>query len=433
MSNDLHPHQGTAPGSKIEDSTGKSDGNHDQHFASTGSGLGSEQIALGAEATGPLAGVRIVDLSTVVMAPLATQILGDLGADVIRIEPPFDTARISPTGQGRNAGMGPLYLQVNRNKRSVTLNLKDITDRQRLFNLLETTDVFVTNMRGQALTRLGISYADLHEQFPRLIYLHGQGFNQNSQSANRPAYDEVIQAETGNVDMQRRSAGNLIFMPTFIADKTASLWLVIGALAALYERRETGVGQHVQLPMADAMIHMNSVEHLASQVFEPSDQAAPIGNPLSFNSLHAAFPTADGEAIAAVPYTNADIKLLLGATNDPLADDPQWDAPKIDSEIFTQGLARIHETSNTISLAEWEQYLQHHDFPYAVVRNVDELYNSPYVQELDLMPEVDHPTEGRMRTVANPLDFSRTPVNIRRLAETSGASTSEVLRWLSDR
>ncbi|MFE1513566.1 CaiB/BaiF CoA transferase family protein [Corynebacterium bovis] len=396
----------------------------------TPAGFGSAQLALGGDPTGPLAGVTVVDLSTVVMAPFATQVLGDLGADVIRIEPPFDTARFSPANVGRHPGMGPLYLQVNRNKRSVALNLKKEDDLAHLMDLLESADVFVTNMRGRALTRLGIGYEQIKDRFPGLVYAHGQGFNQRSASANRPAYDEVIQAETGDVDLQRRSVGSLTYMPTFIADKTSSLWLALGVVSALYERRATGLGQHVEIPMADVMIHMNSVEHLSGQVFSPA-QDTEIGNPLSLNRIHSAFETADGEAVAAVPYTYADIKLLLTATGDELADDPCWDGDRIDSAAFTRGMDRILATSTRLTLDEWETYLQDNDFPYAVVRDIDGLPDSPYVREMDLMPEVDHPTEGRMRTVANPIGMSRTPVNIRRLPEPAGASTDEVLAALA--
>lgn len=379
--------------------------------------------------TGPLDGVKVVDLSTVVMGPYATQILGDFGADVIRVEPPFDQARFSPAGLGRNTGMGPLYMQVNRNKRSVALNLKTDEGKSALLALLADADVLVTNMRANALHRLGIGYDDIAERFPHLIYAHAQGFNIKSSQSARPAYDEVIQAVTGLVDMQRRASGSLQFMPTFIADKTAALYLLNGILAALFHRERTGQGQEVTLAMADAMIAVNMVEHMGGNVYVP--QEGDVGNPLSLADVHTAMWTKDGRAIAATPYTYGDVrKLLIGAGLESEAADPVWDQTVLDRDVFYDGIRKVlaHSTSKTV--AEWEDYLNANDMPYGVVVDIAELPESDYVRELDLITEVEHPTEGRIRTIANPMQFSQTPVSVRRQAETAGQSTDEVLAAL---
>ncbi|KAA0023357.1 CaiB/BaiF CoA transferase family protein [Antrihabitans cavernicola] len=382
-----------------------------------------------AAATGPLEGVRVVDISTVVMGPYATQILGDFGADVVRVEPPFDTARHSPAGLGRHDGMGPLFLQVNRNKRSVTLNLKDADGKAALMELLADADVLVTNMRAQALDRLGIGYQQIREQFPHLIYAHAQGFNTKSSQSARPAYDEVIQAVTGLVDMQRRASGSLQFMPTFIADKTAALYLLNGILAALFHQQKTGAGQEVSLAMADAMIAVNMVEHMAGDVYVPRE--GDVGNPLSFADVHAAMRTSDGKAIAAVPYTYRDVrKLLVGAGLDEDAADPVWDEPVLDRTVFYDGIAKVLANSETKTAAQWEDYLTANDMPYGVVVDIADLPDSDYVRELNLITEVDHPTEGRIRVLANPMQFSATPVSVRRQAEQPGQSTADVLASL---
>ncbi|GGF34901.1 CaiB/BaiF CoA transferase family protein [Williamsia phyllosphaerae] len=379
-----------------------------------------------AQNAGPLAGVTVIDISTVVMGPYATQILGDFGADVIRIEPPFDTARQSPANTGRNPGMAPLYMQVNRNKRSVAINLKDPKGLEDLFALLADADVLVTNMRAAALDRLGLGYDALHERFPHLVYAHAQGFAPTSSQGNRPAYDEVIQAVSGLVSLQDRAGGSLQFMPTFIADKTAGLYLLNGVLAALYHQLRTGQGQHVQLAMADAMIAVNMVEHMAGDVFVPA--AGDVGNPLSLTGAHAAMRTADGGAIAAVPYTNEAVrKLLIGAGLTEDAADPAWLSPTIDRPTFTAGIEKVLAHSTAKTTAEWEEYLTANDMPYGLVVDIADLPQDPYVREVGLITEMEHPTEGTIRVVANPLHLSQTPTGFYRHAERAGASTDEVL------
>ncbi|WP_116201085.1 CaiB/BaiF CoA transferase family protein [Amycolatopsis circi] len=378
------------------------------------------------DATGPLSGVKVLDLSSAVMGPYATQILGDFGADVIRVEPLRDVARHSPANTGRTPGMAPLYMQVNQNKRSIELDLKDPAGREDLFALLADADVLVTNMRAAALDRLGLGYEQLRERFPRLVYAHAQGFAPGSSRANRPAYDEVIQATSGLVSLQDRAGGTLQFVPTFIADKTAALYLLNGVLAALFDQQRTGKGQQVELAMADAMIAVNLVEHLAGDVFVPA--AGDVGNPLSLSDTHAAMRTADGGAIAAVPYTNDAVRtLLIGAGLDDVAADPAWDSPVIDREIFTAGVEKVLANSASRTTAEWEEYLTAHDVPYAVVVDIADLPTDPYVREVGLITEREHPTEGTIRVVESPLHFSRTPAGFRRHAERAGASTAEVV------
>ncbi|RDI65067.1 CaiB/BaiF CoA transferase family protein [Nocardia pseudobrasiliensis] len=385
-------------------------------------------LNIGGTPRGPLSGVRIVDLSTVVMGPFATQILGDLGADVIRIEPPYDNARYSPGDIGRTSGMAPLFLNVNRNKRSIALNLKDEGDLAALFELLENSDVFVTNMRLRALDRLGLGYDQIRDRFPALVYAHAQGFDPASSQSDRPAYDEVIQAVSGLVNLQERATGTLQFLPTFVGDKVASLYLAIGVVAALYHRSATGIGQRVEVPMADALISWTAVEHLAGDTYAPA--TAPAGNPLSLVREHAAMRTKDG-AIAAVAYTYQDIKrLLIGAGQDELAAEPHWDSDELDVETFLAGLRAVLAHSAEKTTAEWESYLRANDMPYGVVVDVAKLADDPYVQEMGLVIETEHPTEGVIKMIANPLHFSETPVDIRRHAERPGHSTEEVLSLL---
>ncbi|WP_344071296.1 CoA transferase, partial [Prauserella alba] len=375
---------------------------------------------------GPLDGVTVVDLSSAVMGPYATQLLGEFGADVIRVEPLRDVARHSPANIGRSPGMAPLHLQVNRNKRSIAIDLKDPAGREDLLALLADAHVLVTNMRAGALERLGLGYAEIAARLPHLIYAHAQGFAADSSRGDRPAYDEVIQASSGLVGLQNRAAGSMQFVPTLIADKTAALYLLSGVLAALYHQQRTGEGQQLTLAMADAMIAVNLVEHLAGELFVPP--AGDVGNPLSLSDTHAAMRTADGGAVAAVPYTNEGVRTLLkGAGLDDAAADPAWDSPVIDREVFTAGVEKVLANSTNRTTAEWEEYLTAHDVPHARVVDIADLPEDPYVREVELIKEREHPTEGTIRVVESPLHFSATPVGFRRHAERAGQSTAEVL------
>nr|CEL13593.1 FIG01122116: hypothetical protein [Kibdelosporangium sp. MJ126-NF4]CTQ99279.1 FIG01122116: hypothetical protein [Kibdelosporangium sp. MJ126-NF4] len=275
---------------------------------------------------GPLAGVRVVDLSTVVMGPYAAQILGDLGADVIKIESPSDTVRV---GLYRTTpGMTPLDLNVNRNKRSVALNLKHDTERERALDLIDTADVLITNMRPGALARLGMTYADIAERNPGLVYAHAQGFRSDSDRAGHAAYDETVQASSGLVDIANRALGEPVYLPTIIADKVAALTIVYSVLAALVHRDRTGQGQQVEIPMTDTLIAFNLVEHLAGHVFDPAE--APTGFPASMTKGHKAVRTKDGLACV-IPYGPQNFRDFFAAAGRPdLVDDPRVNGDAID-------------------------------------------------------------------------------------------------------
>jgi crotonobetainyl-CoA:carnitine CoA-transferase CaiB-like acyl-CoA transferase len=204
---------------------------------------------------GPLAGIKVIDLSTVVMGPYAAQILGDLGADVVKIESPNDTVRNGSFH--RSPGMTALALNVNRNKRSVALNLKD-DDRERALQLIESADALITNMRGPALERLGLGYEQVAARNPRLVYTHGVGFRSDSPQAGNAAYDETVQAASGLVDLANRVTGKPIYLPTILGDKVASLTIVYSTMAALLHQQRTGEGQYVEIPMTDTLLSFST-------------------------------------------------------------------------------------------------------------------------------------------------------------------------------
>ena len=217
---------------------------------------------------GPLAGVRIVDLTSVVLGPYATQMLGDLGADIIKVEPPEgDTTR--NTGPRRNAGMASVFMGVNRNKRSIVLDLKQASARDALLRLVDTADVFVHNIRPQKLEPLGLGPEALLARRPSLIYAGIHGWREDGPYGGRPAYDDIIQGLCGMASLMDQLTGQPRYAPTIIADKTCGLVSAQAILAALYHRERTGQGQFVEIPMFETMVSFLMVEHLHGRTFVP--------------------------------------------------------------------------------------------------------------------------------------------------------------------
>ena len=381
------------------------------------------------ETAGPLDGVRVIDLSTVVMGPYAAQILGDLGADVIKIESPADTVRV---GQYRTTpGMTPLNLNVNRNKRSVALNLKDEEQRAKALELIDTADVLITNMRPGALSRLGLNYADVAERNPGLIYAHAQGFRSDSDRAGNAAYDETVQASSGLVDIANRALGQPVYLPTIIGDKVSSLTIAYSVLAALVHRNKTGQGQQIEIPMTDTLIAFNLVEHLSGHTFEPAQ--GPTGFGLSMTKGHKAVHTKDGLACV-IPYNPQNFRDFFSAAGRPdLAEDPRVTGDAIDAADHEALSELIDECAPALTTEEWAEVCAKHSIPMAPVLELDTAHEDSYVREGHLLDTVQHPSEGAIRTVGIPVRFSATPGSIRRLAPVAGQDTADVLAELATR
>ncbi|MFD8076717.1 CaiB/BaiF CoA transferase family protein [Streptomyces sp. NPDC059718] len=378
--------------------------------------------------SGPLDGVRVIDLSTVVMGPYAAQILGDLGADVIKIESPSDSLHV---GEYRNTpGMTPLHLNVNRNKRSVALDLKDEAEHAKALELIHSADVLITNMRPRALARLGITYEDLAVANPGLVYAHAAGFRADSDRADAAAYDETVQAASGLVDISNRALGTPLYLPSILADKVSGLTIVYSVLAALVHRDRTGSGQQIEIPMADTLITFNLVEHLAGHTFDPA--TGPTGYPRSLSEHHRARRTRDGLA-AVVPYNPQNYRDLFAAAGRPdLAADPRVNGPSLNVADVDDLSDLVDECTPALTTAEWAEVCAKHNIPMAPVLELDHSHEDPYVREGHLLETVEHPTEGPVRTIGIPVRFSATPGSVRRLAPVPGQDTAEVLAELTD-
>ncbi|WP_129658797.1 CaiB/BaiF CoA transferase family protein [Rothia uropygialis] len=380
---------------------------------------------------GPLSGVRVIDMATVVMGPYAAQILGDLGADVIKIESPRDSARNGL--YARTPGMGPLHLNVNRNKRSINLDLKSEDGHEAAMGLLKSADILITNMRISALSRLGLDYEAIKDAVPHLVYVHAQGFRSDSDRANLAAYDETIQAASGILDVSNRADDiqKPVILPTIIADKVSGLTMVYSALAALYNRNNGGPGQLVEVPMADTMIAFTLVEHLQGKSFDPA--LSDTGFPLSLNKGHYARTTRDGRLAVVLPYTGQNFKDVFAAAGrddwatDPLLDETPF-SPREHGQLMN---SRLDECISALSLEEWSAVCSENNVPFGPVLNLDDAAEDEYVRSGHLLDAAEHPTEGPTKVVGIPMRFSETPASVRRLAPVQGADTEAVLAELS--
>ncbi len=371
--------------------------------------------------TGPLEGLRILDLTGVLFGPLAAQTLGDWGAEVIKVEPlAGDTWRNS--GQFRNRGMSGQFMAVNRNKRSLALDLKHPRGKAVLQRLIPTADALVTNVRPAALARLGFSYEDCAKLNPRLVYAAATGFGQDGPWAARPAFDEIAQAASGLASAMG-SDEEPAFVPSLIGDKICGLTLAGAVCAALLRRERTGKGQMVEVPMLETLAAFNSIEMLGGHAFVP-----PIG-PVGYKRMKERRPvrTKDGW-LTMLPYSGENWCAFFATVGHPecieefSVRDPVKRASNID-RIYR----RMGEIALTRTTAEWEELLLSIDVPHTAFAKLTEVAEQPHLKAVGLFVDIDHPTEGRIRQARPPAKFSESPAGIHRMAPRLGEHTRAVL------
>lgn len=366
---------------------------------------------------GPLAGVRVLDLSSAVMGPYATQILGDLGAEVIAVEEASgDTNRIM--GPGPSRGMSGISLNLLRNKRNVCLNLKSEAGRDAFLRIAATCDVLVTNLRPAPLARLRLDYAAIREVRADIVMCQAHGWPSDGADANKPAYDDVIQASAGIADAFERQSGAFALAPTLVADKVGGLTIVYAVLAAMFHRERTGEGQFVEVPMIDALTSFTLVEHGCAAIPEPP--LGPAGYPRVLAAERRPYATTDGW-VAVLPYSASNYNDLFreGGRLD-LIDDPRVLSAAARVVNAADLYALIDPIIATRSSEFWIEYCSRHDIPAGAVRSLDDL-----VAEL---PVEQHPTLGAYRQIPPPVRFAATPASVRRHAPMLGEHGREVLR-----
>ncbi|MBC5763958.1 CaiB/BaiF CoA transferase family protein [Ramlibacter albus] len=373
---------------------------------------------------GPLQGLRVIDLTTVAMGPLATQTLGDMGADVIKVESPSgDHFRVVPPSHTPN--MGAAFLNLNRNKRSIVLDLKAEGDMDVLLKLLDGADIFISNIRPRALRKLGLDYETLAKKHPRLIYCGAYGFSEDGPYAGRPAYDDIIQAMSGLAHLQATgNDGAPAYVNTIIADKAAALTVTYAISMALYERERSGRGQAIEVPMFETMVAFTMVEHMAGATFAPANGG--MGYDRILSEHRRPYPTLDGY-IALLPYTSKHWRDFFAAAGVPQhGDEPRFNSPETRARNVDALYGELARLVALRSTQEWVELLSGADIPFSKILSPQDLLDDPHLNATGFFRTSPHPTEGEVRTLGIPVKFSRTPGAITRPAPNFGEHGAQI-------
>jgi crotonobetainyl-CoA:carnitine CoA-transferase CaiB-like acyl-CoA transferase len=376
-------------------------------------------------ASGPLVGIRVVDLTAVVMGPYCTQIMADMGADVVKIEPPEgDITR--NVAVGPTPGMNGVFMNVNRGKRSVVLDLRTEEGREALRALIATADVFIHSMRGRAIAKLGFDYDSVAAINPRVVYTNCYGYSRRGPDADRPAYDDTIQAECGLPAVQKQLTGDATYVATIMADKVTGLTALYATMMALFHRERTGEGQEVEVSMFETMASFMLVEHANGAMFDPP--LGPAVYPRTVAPNRRPYQTKDGY-VAALIYNDKHWKAFIDAVQ------PAWNIPEyatlamrakqIDTVYGLVATTMLERTTD-----EWLALLADLEIPAAPINSLDALFDSPQLNAVGMFETIDTP-QGKVRFPGVPTWFSKTPGRVAGPAPELGADTAEVLADLN--
>jgi crotonobetainyl-CoA:carnitine CoA-transferase CaiB-like acyl-CoA transferase len=374
--------------------------------------------------SGPLAGVRVLDLTTVVMGPFATQILAELGADVIKIES-HDGDNMRHVGPMKRPGMGHLFLNLNRGKRAMVLDLKKPQGHEAMLRLATSADVLIYNVRPQAMARLGLGYDEVRTVNPRIIYIGAYGYSQRGPYAAKAAYDDLIQGASGLPWLSTdNGATPPRYAPINLADRLTGLHCVYAVTTALFHRERSGEGQAVEVPMFESMAHFVLGDHLAGLSWEP-----PIG-PTGYARLQHRRPyaTKDGYLCVLV-YNDKQWKSFLQALGrTDLFQDPRFFPHASRATHIGEIYDWLAEQLKTRTSAEWTTLLEHADIPVAPVNKVEDLVHDPHLEQSGFFTMEQHPTEGQLRAPRTPTDWSAAATAALRPAPRLGEHSAEMLR-----
>ena len=375
---------------------------------------------------GPLDGVRILDLTTVVMGPYATQILADLGADVIKLEPPEGDV-MRHNAPMRSKGMGHIFLNANRNKRSVVLDLKRDAGRSACLAITRGADVLVYNIRPQAMARLKLSYEDVRAVNPRLLYVGAFGYSQRGPYAAKAAYDDLIQGATGLPWLLKEAgAESPRYVPATLADRSVGLHIVNAVCAALYWREKSGRGQRVDVPMFESLLQTVMGEHMGGYTFLPQMGAPGYARMLS--KERRPYETKDGYVCVLV-YNDKQWRAFFDLIGRPeLINDPRFASQEARSRDFEGAYALVAAEMKKRGTAEWIAAMEAVDIPVQRMNSLADIVEDPHLAAIGYFRPVEHPSEGRIRSMAVPSEWSDSAPEYRRHAPRLGEHTREVLR-----
>jgi len=376
--------------------------------------------------SGALEGIRVIDITTVLLGPYGTQALADAGADVIKIEAPPTGDIARNMGAVKNVNMGGIFLNTNRNKRSLALNLKHEAAKDILRKLIPTADVFLHNMRPQAMAGLGFDYEAVSAIKPDIIYVGAYGFGQDGPYRSKPAYDDAIQASSGLASMFRRQDGEARYVPAAIADKVTGLTMSQAVAFALLHKERTGEGQFVEVPMLETMVSFNLVEHINGCAYEPP--ISELGYARVMTNARRPFKTKDG-FVCLLPYSDKHWLNFFAAVGRPeLMEDPRFSTYRARIGSVGDLYGFVGECTPERTTAEWVAICEEQQIPCMPITDLDDLIEDEHLKAVGMFEKHIHPTEGETLLVRPPVKYSKTPSTIRTHAPHFGEHSAEVLR-----
>jgi crotonobetainyl-CoA:carnitine CoA-transferase CaiB-like acyl-CoA transferase len=376
---------------------------------------------------GPLHGVTVIDLTSFIFGPYATQTLGDLGAEVIKVEAPGGDKQRFGLKQSKSKNMGSTFMMLNRNKKSVTLDLKLEEDREKLRALLPKAQVFIHNVRNSAMASLGFGYEQVAAINPSMVYVHCVGYDTEGPYGGRQAFDDLVQAASGGADMLLNDAGQstMRMFPSYVADKVSGLHALYAVLAALFHRERTGEGQLVEVPMLESYTSFLMVEHLYGASFEPI--VGHVGSTPALSPERAAYKTKDGY-IATMPSgrEGAGKFLALGGIADFYESEEFVNAATSKDKVALYNAA-MRKASLSHTTEEWMELGEQHRIPIMRANTMDGVLEDPHLKAVNFFQVLPHESEGEWRAMKPPIKFSKTPATIRVNPQKPGASNEEIL------
>ena len=380
-------------------------------------------------AAGPLSGVTVLDLSTVVLGPYATQLLGDMGAEVIKVETGAGDI-MRHAGPAPAPGMGAIYMGLNRNKKSVVLDLKSASGMEAMRRLAARSQVFFTNVRMDGLRRMGLAYEDVKALREDVVYVHCAGYSAQGPYAGKPAYDDLIQAGSGVADLFAiREGGPPRYMPALMADKVSGLHAAYATLAGLFALARTGEGQFIEAPMLESFTAFNMVENLYGRTFIPP--LAQMAYTRSVSASRMPYPTRDGY-IGIMPYSDTQWVTFfeLGGRPEIMTEDPRFSTYAARTQNIAALYQLVAEVAATRTTGEWLELLAKADIPSMRCNTLEDVLDDPHLRATGFLHERQHPVVGPYVAMEHPVRFTGTPADIRLEPPTLGQHTREVLEAL---
>lgn len=364
------------------------------------------------EPTGPLKGIKVVDMATVVLGPYATLQLADLGAEVIKIEnsagnTPGDMMRYA--GQSPTGDLGPIFASLNRNKKAINLNAKKQADKAVILALIEHADIFIHNVRMAGMERLGLGYDEVKKINPGIVYVHCAGFGEGGEYGELQAYDDLIQAASGFAALSEiRDGGRPAYSPSLIADKVSGLFAAQATMAAIIAKQNGLGGQFVQVPMFESFTWFNMVENLWGETYIPGN--GKMGYTRSVNPRRRPYPTADG-FIAIVPYNDKQwAKFFELGGRAGIFDDPRFSTYQERTKHTGELYSIIEDVAAQKTTAEWIKLLSQNNIPAMKYSQMADVLDDPHLKQVGFFEERDSKQAGKYRSMRHPIRYDGTPV-----------------------